>query len=153
MLHELLKIKKIRETSAHNALLKQKRLLEEAQQMQKDKEQELEDYIEWRCKEEHILYDNILNTDVKQHDLDFLKKKVAALRENDVALEQAVEEAKSRVIDVEQELELAEERYRKARQAVEKFEEFTKVLDEEAAKEVQRLEDIEMEEFTVRPNR
>ncbi|MDP0588598.1 MAG: YscO family type III secretion system apparatus protein [Candidatus Endonucleobacter bathymodioli] len=153
MLHELLKIKKVRETSAHDALRKQQRLLEEALQMQKDKEQELADYIEWRCKEEQLLYDNILNTDVRQHDLDFLKKKVAVLREEDVALEQAVEEAKSHVVDVERELELAEEHYRKARQAVEKFEEFTKVLDEEAAKDVQRLEDLEMEEFIVRPNR
>ncbi|MDB2384691.1 type III secretion protein [Endozoicomonas sp.] len=153
MLHELLKVKEIREKSAHDEVVKRRRLLEEAQQEQKDKEQALEDYIDWRCKEEQTLYDNILNTDVRQHDLDFLKQKVAAMREKDAELEQAVEVAKNHVLEAEEALKEAKEAHYKAMQAVEKFESFTKALDEEAAKEAERLEDIEMEEFSVRPNR
>ncbi|MDD7805072.1 MAG: YscO family type III secretion system apparatus protein [Endozoicomonas sp. (ex Botrylloides leachii)] len=153
MLHDLLKVKKIREESAYQKVLQCKRLLAEAQQKQKDKEQALEDYTNWRCKEERTLYDNILNADVRQYDLCFLKQKVAAMREKDAELEQAIEIAKNHVVETEQHLKNATEAYHKAMQAVKKFEEFTKVLDEEAAKEAERLEDIEMEEFSVRPNR
>ncbi|MGB1271198.1 MAG: type III secretion system stalk subunit SctO [Endozoicomonas sp.] len=110
----------------------------------------MEEYIDWRCKEEQNLYDNIINMEVRQNALDQLKQKVAVMREKDVSLEEAVSEAKKKVADEEQALEAAKETHMKAMQAVQKFEEFTKVLDEEAAKEAARIEDLEMEEFTVR---
>ncbi len=151
MLDELLRVKEIREKSASEEVARCKNHLAAAKQHQHDCEQELEDYIQWRCKEEQHLYDNIMNTQVRQHDLDFLKQKVAMLREKDAVLEQEIEEAKNKVLEAEDELEEAREAHRKALQAVDKFEEFKKVLDEEALKEAQRLEDLEMEEFTVRP--
>ncbi len=153
MLHDLLKVKEIREKSANDEVLRRKRLLAEARQTKKEKEQALVDYIEWRCKEEQALYDNILNTDVRQNDLDMLKQKVALLREKDATLEQAIEAAKNDVAAAEKALKAAQEAHHKAQLAVEKFEEFTRVLDEEAAREAQRLEEIEMEEFSVRPSR
>ena len=151
MLHELLKVKRIREKSAHDEVQKCKYRLEEAHKEVRRKEKEFHEYVEWRCKEEQRLYDNIINMEVKQADLDSLKKKIALLREKDILLEQAVSEAKKKVIDAEAELEQARDVHAKTIQAVEKFEEFTAALDEEAAKEAARLEDLEMEEFTVRP--
>ena len=125
--------------------------LEQAHEEVKNKTTEFEEYVEWRCKEEQRLYDNIINMEVKQNDLDKLKIKVASLREKDVELQQAITVAEKQVEEAEEQLEQARENHRKAMQAVEKFEEFTKVLDEEEAKEAARLEDLEMEEFTVRP--
>ena len=151
MLHELLKVKRIREKSAHDEVQKYKYRLEEAHREVRRKEDEFHEYVEWRCKEEQRLYDNIINTEIKQNDLDSLKKKIALLREKDVLLEQAISEARKKVTKAEAELEEAREAHAKAIQAVEKFEEFTSVLDEEAAKEATRLEELEMEEFTVRP--
>ena len=151
MLHELLKIKNIREKSANDEVRRCKNRLEQAHQKVERKEQELREYIDWRCKEEQQLYDNIINTQIKQNDLDSLKHKIALLREKDVLLEQSVEEAKQQIKVAEEELDKAREAHMKAMQAVEKFEEFTKVQDEEARKEAERLEDLEMEEFTVRP--
>lgn len=151
MLHELLKVKRIREKSAHDEVKKCKYRLEEARREVRRKEDEFHEYVEWRCKEEQRLYDNIINTEVKQNDLDSLKKKIALLREKDILLEQAISEARKKVTEAEAELEEAREVHAKAIQAVEKFEEFTSALDEEAAKEAARLEDLEMEEFTVRP--
>ncbi|WP_422134747.1 type III secretion system stalk subunit SctO [Endozoicomonas sp. ALD040] len=151
MLHELLKVKQIREKSAQDQVRKCEYRLEQAQLEVKNKEQELEEYIDWRCKEEQRLYDNIINTEVKQNELDQLKANVARMREKDVLLEQAINEARQDVEKAKEQLEQAREDHMKAMQAVEKFEEFTKVQDEEAAKEAARLEDLEMEEFTVRP--
>ncbi|MGI9276198.1 MAG: type III secretion system stalk subunit SctO [Endozoicomonas sp.] len=146
-----MKIKNIREKSANDEVRRCKNRLEQAHQEVERKEQELREYIDWRCKEEQQLYDNIINTQVKQNDLDSLKHKIAVLREKDVLLEQAVEEAKQQIKVAEEELDKAREAHMKAIQAVEKFEEFTRVQDEEAKKEAERLEDLEMEEFTVRP--
>ena len=151
MLHELLKIKNIREQSAETEVRKCKNRVEEAKEEVKKKQQEFEEYVEWRGKEEQRLYDNIINAEVRQNDLDNLKKKIALLREKDVTLEQAVAEARKKVEQEELALEKAREEHAKAMQAVQKFEEFTKVQDAEAKKEAERVEDLEMEEFTVRP--
>ncbi|MET4695261.1 type III secretion system stalk subunit SctO [Endozoicomonas lisbonensis] len=151
MLHELLKVKQIREKSAHDEVQKRKYHLEETHRAVERAKQEFHEYVEWRGKEEQRLYDNIINMEVKQSDLDLLKQKVGLLREKDVLLEQAIAEAKKKVVDAEAALEEAREEHAKAIQAVKKFEEFTAALDEDAAKEAARLEDLEMEEFTVRP--
>lgn len=162
MLHDLLKVKNIREESAEREVKRCKNELELAKQEVERREQEVErrkqelqDYIQWRSQEEQRLYDNIMNTSVQQHDLDHLKQKVALMRDKDVALEQAITEAQQQVVAAQQQvdqakqvLETARQAHYKAKQAVEKFEEFCKVQDEEAAKEVSRLEDLEMEEFT-----
>lgn len=162
MLRDLLKVKNIREESAEREVKRCKHELELAEQELERREQEVErrkqelqDYILWRSQEEQRLYDNIMNTNVQQHDLDQLKQKVALMRDKDVTLEQAITEAQQQVVAAQQQvdqakqvLETARQAHYKAKQAVEKFEEFCKVQDEEAAKEVSRLEDLEMEEFT-----
>ena len=164
MLHDLLKVKNIREESAEREVKRCQHELELAQQEVEQRKQEvlkrqqaLEEYIVWRSQEEQRLYDNIMNTSIQQHDLDRLKQKVAVLREKDATLEQdivdaeqRVAEAQQQVVQAEQVLETARQAHFKAKMAVEKFEEFCKVQDEEAEKEAKRLEDLEMEEFTVK---
>ncbi len=162
MLKELLKVKNIREESAEREVRRcqqevelRKKEVERCKQEVERRQQELKDYVLWRSQEEQRLYDNIMNTHIHQNDLDKLKQKVAMMREKDVSLEQAiteaqqrVEAAQQRVIEAEQVLATAREAHLKAKLAVEKFEEFCKVQDEEADKEAKRLEDLEMEEFT-----
>ncbi len=162
MLHDLLKVKNIREESAerhvklcqHELELAEQELEQRKQEVELRK-QELQDYVLWRSQEEQRLYDNIMNTSVQQHDLDQLKQKVALMRDKDVTMEQAITEAEQQVTaaqqqvrQAEQVLETARQAHYKAKQAVEKFEEFCKAQDEEIAKEASRLEDLEMEEFT-----
>ncbi|USE34674.1 YscO family type III secretion system apparatus protein [Endozoicomonas sp. SCSIO W0465] len=164
MLHDLLKVKNIREQSAEREVKRCQHELDLAhQEVERRKQevvqrqQELEEYIVWRSQEEQRLYDNIMNTSIQQHDLDRLKQKVAMLREKDASLEQAIADAEHRVVEAQQQvteaeqvLEAAKQAHYKAKLAVEKFEEFCKVQDEEAEKEAKRLEDLEMEEFTVK---
>lgn len=151
MLHELLKIKNIREQTAETEVRKTKNRVEAAKAEVREKQKEFDEYVDWRCKEEQRLYDNIINMEVRQNDLDHLKQKVAMLREKDITLQQAITEAEQKVKQEEEALEQAREVHAKAMQAVQKFEEFTRVQDAEEKKEAERQEDLEMEEFTVRP--
>ena len=165
MLKDLLKVKNIREQSAEREVKRCQNELDLAhQEVERRKQeviqrqQELEEYIVWRSQEEQRLYDNIMNTSIQQHDLDMLKQKVAILRDKDASMEQAISDAEQRVVEAEQlvveaeqVLETAEQAHYEAKLAVEKFEEFCKVQDEEVEKEAKRLEDLEMEEFTGKP--
>ena len=150
MLHDLLRIKRIREKSAEEEVRKCKYRVELAVQDVETKKKNLEEYKVWRYQEEQRLYDNIMNTSVKQFDLDILKQKVAKLREKDLVLEDAIKEAEKHLEETRQELEEARQKHVLATQAVQKFEEFTDVLDQEEAKEKARLEELELEEFTPR---
>lgn len=147
MLHDLLKIKRIREKSAQDTVRKVRYRLEQAMIEVDQKKEELRTYIDWRKQEERGLYDNIINAQVHQHDLDFLKQRIARMREHDLVLEEAIRKAESFVEEVREELQQAEDALRLAMQAVKKFEEFTQVLDEEEAKEKAYKEEQELEEF------
>lgn len=153
MLQELLKVKHIREQSAREAVTCSQKHLQTSRQQLRDRQQALKDYVLWRGKEEQLLYDNIMNSSIRQHDLDVLKQKVALLRERDAVLEQAVEKAKNAVIEAEEQLEQARQAHHKTLRAVEKFEEYRQVLEEQDAREAQRIEDSEMDEFSIRSNR
>ncbi|MCY4330067.1 MAG: YscO family type III secretion system apparatus protein [Endozoicomonadaceae bacterium] len=150
MLHDLLRIKKIREKSAHEAVKRCRYKVEQAVIDLQKKEKALEDYLQWRKAEEKRLYDEIMNTQVKERELDLLKRRVVIMREKDSVLEDDINKAKEHLTQCKKELEEAEQLYRKAMQTVEKFETFIEVLDEEAAQEAARAEEAELEEFTPR---
>ena len=150
MLHDLLRIKRIREKSAQDEVKKVRYRLEQAVIDVDQKKEELTTYIDWRGQEERNLYDNIINAQVHQHDLDFLKQRIARMREHDLVLEEAIRKAESRVEEVREELQQAEAALKVAMQAVKKFEEFTQVLDEEEAKKKAYQEEQELEEFNPR---
>lgn len=147
MLHDLLRIKRIRESSAQDAVKKVHYRLEQAVIEVDQKKEELINYKDWRSQEERNLYDKIINANVHQHDLDFLKQRIASMREHDLVLEEAIRKAQSHVEEVRAELSEAQAALKLAMQAVQKFEEFTKVLDEEEAKKKAYKEEQELEEF------
>ena len=146
MLHDLLKVKNIREESAerevrrcqHELELAQQELRRRKQEVERRK-QELQDYVLWRSQEEQRLYDNIMNTSVQQHDLDRLKQKVALMRDKDVALEQAITEAQQLVIVAQQQVAQAEQILESARQAHYKAKQAVKSLRNSARCRTRRL--------------
>ena len=150
MLNDLLRIKRIREKSAEDEVRKCRYRLEVAVQDVEKKKEELIRYKEWRVQKEQQLYDDIINTSVKQFDLDIMKRKIVKLRERDVTLQDDIVKAEEHVEECKQQLEEARQKHVLATQAVQKFEEFTDVLNQEEAKEKARLEELEMEEFTPR---
>ena len=150
MLHDLLKIKKIREDKAREEVKKCRYRVEVAAKELQQKEQNLEDHIAWRKAEESRLYDEIMDTKVKERELDLLKQRVVLMREKDVVLQEKIQEASKKLESEKEALTQAEKALVTAVQTVEKFEEFTKVLDEEAAREAARAEELELEEFSPR---
>lgn len=150
MLHDLLRIKKIREKSAHEEVKRCQYKVEQAVIDVQKKEKALEDYLVWRKAEEKRLYDEIMETQVKERELDLLKQRIILMRAKDSELQEAIQTANSHLTECKEQLEQAKQKHRNAMQTVEKFEEFTKVIDEEAAKEAARIEELEMEEFTPR---
>ena len=153
MLYDLLRIKKIREESAHSELKKcQYRLEVAASDLEKAKKA-LVDYVEWRHKREVSLYNEVINEQIKQNTLDLLNQKIAKLREHDLKLKQSVKEAEAHLEKCKEQLAKAKERHLKAQKVVEKFKIFTEELKEQELKEQERLAEIEMEEFTNRNKR
>lgn len=150
MLGRLVHVKEIREQSALNKAKKCEQKFEAASEQLLAKEKALSEYVDWRCLEEKGLYENILNSSVRQKELDFLKQSVALLREKDAEYKLEIETAEQEKEAAEAAFEEAKEAHRKTLQTLEKFKEFARVQDEEAAKEAERLEELELEEFTVR---
>ncbi|CAM3692823.1 type III secretion system stalk subunit SctO [Parendozoicomonas haliclonae] len=150
MLNDLLRIKRIREKSAEDEVRKCRYRVELAVQDVEKKKQELVSYKEWRIQEEKRLYDEIMNTAVKQFDLDIVKQTVALHREKDLILQDAITQAEEHLEETRKELEEAQQKHVLATQAVQKFEEFTDVINQEEAKEKARIEELELEEFTPR---
>ena len=153
MLNDLLRIKKIREKAADDEVRKCRYRVELAQQDLEKSKKELTNYQQWRVQEENRLYEEIINAQVKQFDLDMLKQKVAQLRERDLLLQDAITKAEEHLEETKKQLDLAQENYRLASQAGKKFEEFIDVMREDELKEKARIEELELEEFTTPRNR
>ena len=150
MLHDLLHIKKIRERAAQEEVKKCRYRVEQAVHELEKKEKDLEAHLIWRKNKEQQLYDDIMKTQVKERELDLIKQRVVLMREKDSVFQEAIQKAQEHLKACKTQLEEARQAHRKSMQKVEKFEEFTRVLDEEAAKEAARLEELELEEFTPR---
>lgn len=150
MLHDLLRIKRIREKTAGEEVRKCRYRVEVAAKELEDKKQELVDYKAWRIQEEQARYDAIMNTEVKQFDLDILKQTIAKLREKDLVLQEEIKKAEEHLEQSKQQLEEARKVHVLATRAVQKFEEFIREQEKEEARERERKEELELEEFTPR---
>ncbi|MCY4471743.1 MAG: YscO family type III secretion system apparatus protein [Kistimonas sp.] len=150
MLNDLLRIKKIREKKAAEEVRKCRYRVETAAQELEKKKQELVDYKKWRIEEEQRRYDAIMNTQVKQFDLDILKQTVAKLREKDLVMQDDIKKAEDHLEKTKEQLEEARKAHVLATRAVQKFEEFIREQDKELAREQERKEELELEEFTPR---
>ncbi len=109
MLNDLLRIKKIRQRSADEEVRKCRYRVQLAEQDLEKKQQELVNYKAWRVKEEQRRYDEIINTNVKQFDLDILKQTVAQMREKDLILQEAITKAEEHLEETKQQLQQAQQ--------------------------------------------
>ena len=148
MLREILRIKKIREQSSFTELKKCEYRLEQAVIDLEKKKNSLVEYIEWRSKEEITLYDNILNTQVKQNSIDILKHNIAKLREHDLELQEYINNAESHLNSCKDALQQAKQKHAKAQKDVEKFEVFSQEIEKEEERKREMLNELEMEEFS-----
>jgi hypothetical protein len=110
--------------------------------------QELEDYIVWRKAEEDRRYLEILGTEMSREDMDIFKSGIAALREKDNVLMEAVEEARRTEEEAARLRDEAVNTLRQRRKDKEKIEEHRKIWQTAETREIERLEDLEIEEVS-----
>ncbi|MBE8215688.1 MAG: YscO family type III secretion system apparatus protein [Endozoicomonadaceae bacterium] len=150
MLHDLLHIKKIRERSARHEVQTCQYRVEQAHITVQEKEKALEDHVHFRTQEEKKLYDNIMNTSVTERALNLIKQRIIVMRNKDMEFEEAIQNAKNELDACKEALKTAKELHQKSIQMVEKFKEFTRIIDEKEAQEILRKEELELEEFSVK---
>ena len=145
---DLLSIKAFREQSAGNAVTRAKAIVAEREKAVRNAEQAVLKYREFRVAEEARLFQEIRGAKVKLGELEDMKQSVALMRDRELKLDEAIEEAKKAVEPAKQEQRKAEEAHREAQKALQKFEEFVQVQKEEEQTRAAAQEEAEVEEVS-----
>ena len=115
--------------------------------MEEQKKKEFQDYHIWRIQKENSLYEGIRNKLVRLQDLDALRQKIALLRERELALKKDIMEAEKEKEKALAELNKSKEQLRQSMKEHEKILEHKKMWLENMRKEMERRQEIELEEF------
>ena len=149
VLRQLLSIKTFRERKAHTEVQRATRALEAATQRHEAEKAALRQLRLDTREREDALYADLFSRVVLKSDIDDVKFKVEALREQLAAREkdlEAVAQARRAAVEAR---EAAVRTYQLAVRMREKFDEIVAQADVELANERQRVEDLELEEVRV----
>jgi type III secretion protein O len=146
----LARVRKLREDAAGVEYAKAERALLEAREKVKNCELALADYARWRQEEEERRYQARLFTEMSLNDLDAFKADLLALRDRENSLAEELVQAEKAAEDALQVREQAHQGLLRARRESEKIEVHRNIWLAEEAKEAERREDVEMEEFSGR---
>ena len=108
----------------------------------------LEDYLIWRKEEEDRRYREILGQELSRKEMDEFKAGVTALRERDNVLMEAVEEARKAEEEAAKLKDEATKSLKQRRKDKEKIDAHWEIWRTGEAREAERREDLEMEEFS-----
>ncbi|WP_461833083.1 type III secretion system stalk subunit SctO [Desulfothermus sp.] len=147
VLEDLLLLRERRVDAARADVKIKEKKLQEARDLIKKKKEELANYIKWRRDTEDNLYEQIKNQLVSQADLDDLRRTISILREREYAYIKAIENAKKEEKQRIKELEEARNTLKDAIKNCEKIKEHKQIWLKEKLKELERIQDLEMEEF------
>jgi type III secretion protein O len=145
---DLLEIKVFREDRASAEVTKCRVALEEAVMLVERRRQELLDYQAWRVRREDEMYDEIEQQLVHLQDLEDLKADIGLLRGREALFEQRIQDAENARGGARTALGAAEAAYAQAQRNRQKFEEVSALFEYEERLERERLEELELEEFT-----
>ena len=145
---ELLQIKSFREGRAELAVIAQRQSLTQAQGAEDAARTGLIEYTEFATRREATLYRELCSRIVGLRDLEDLQSTVAELRQHITILEKELEEAsRQRTVQADL-LSQAQDAHRVAMRIKQKFVELELVYADELAIEVERKEDLELEEVS-----
>ncbi|WP_142848234.1 YscO family type III secretion system apparatus protein [Telmatospirillum sp. J64-1] len=144
---ELLRIKEFRETQAETEVQRRRVLLAEAAEAVETLNRKLEEYRIWSLEHERGLYADLCTRLVKLREIEELQHRVADLRNQERNLEQGILDAEKQRHQATSALDTAVERLRDAERQKGKFTELARIYSEEARLELERMEELEMEEF------
>ena len=139
----LLKVREYREDAAKNALRAAERAVIEAREEVERCREELERYKVWRLEEADRRYETIMGKAQSLKELDAFKAGLGALADGELHREEAVAAALAEV--------KKREAARLAQHETSKILAHRDIWREQAKREAERREDLEMEEFKVMP--
>jgi len=144
----LARVRQLREDAATTEYSAREKAFLAARQETLERRRALEDYLAWRKEEEDRRYREILGKELSRKEMDEFKAGVAALREKDNVLMESVEEALRAEEEAARYRDEAVETLKLCRKDKEKIHEHRAIWRAGEAREFERREDLEMEEFT-----
>lgn len=146
-LQEILRVRVLRERGARNELLKATNFVKECEEKLKKAEKKLEEYIEWRKKEEDRLYAEIMLKKVKREQITDLKQEIANLRDKENTLKDDIKKAEEAVEKAKEKLKQAKAVHIRSLVDLEKINQHKETWMEDFNKEEERKAESEFEEF------
>ena len=146
IVNELLTIKTFRENKAETLLRKQRLQLQEATVRRDAAQRTLEAYKEEAHHKERALFDELCSKLVVLRSIEDVQHAVSQMRAQESEHARSLESAEKDRAEQERQVEDRKRSHRVAARATQKFLDLTKVFAEDAAREVERHEDAEMEE-------
>lgn len=148
----LIGVCKLREDAASSKLRGAEYRLEEAVENEKKLQQALVEYRQWRLEEEDRRYRGIVGLDMNRAEMEDFRADLGLLKVREAEYEKEIIEAGRLITVREKEVEEARKAYMATLQETRKIETHRELWLEDWKKEQNRLEDIEMEEFTKAPD-
>ena len=146
-LESLLSVRHYREEGAKRRVRGAENAVREAEAAVEERKKELEEFRIWRRDEEERRYESIMNRPMSIGQLDDFKMGLALLAAQESDREQAVVKAEKEVDLRRTELGKAQEAAKLARKNTSKIQAHKDIWQEEAKKEAEHKEDLELEEF------
>ncbi len=146
-LESLLSVRHHREEGAKRGVRLAEAALREADKAIVDRQRELEEYRLWRREEEDRRYDAILGQALSTRELDIFKAGLASLAEGERLKAEAVAKARKDAEAAAKELDKARAAAKQAQKNTAKIQTHKDIWQEEAKKDAERKEDLELEEF------
>lgn len=144
--NDLLAIKRFRESQAELAVARQRQLLAEAERLREEARERLEKFRAWAKQREREMYGDLCSRVVRVREIEDVLQGVAGLRQGESQHATQVEEADAQAQRTAEALARSRQDHRDAVRMTEKFVELAQVHWDEHLKEVERKEDLEMEE-------
>jgi len=144
--HELLAIKRFREGQAEIAVARQRGALAEAEQHRVQAAEQLDGYRQWSLQRERDMYRDLCSRLVRVRDIEDVMQGVSDLRQGERDREARVEAAAEQERAEAQRLAERREAHREASRMVSKFIELASLHAADQLRELERKEDLEMEE-------
>lgn len=148
MLAQLLQVKQRRECSARQQVMQCTAALHDAEEQLQSAQQALIDYIQWRQGKETQLFSRVQRKVVDVDQLEQLNLKIGLLRQQDVQLQQAVEQAERQRDITVSELRQARQTHTRLLKAAEKTEQLLSREHCALRLQLEYREEQEQEEFT-----
>ena len=146
-LEDLLRVRFIREEAARREVAQAKRRLEEAREELEKRKKQLKEYHEWRIKEEDRHYQKVHRKKVKHLKINQLKAEMAWMKKDEIKHEKNVDKAKEKCQEEEKKLEEARGIHFQTLRQLQKMQEHKRIWKLQSAKDREKAEDKETEEF------